>query len=411
MKRFLSCFGIVVIGILLSCSQHQTRSTRFTEAKTLYYDNQLDSAYVAFSDALRADPQDTECEAYLAETARRLKRHEEAVYHASRVLEADNCNAFAHTVLAAVFNPLFGGEDACHFDSVWVRAHRAVECDSSDGNAWLLLWTEAIRRGDSKVEQQALEVLNRTHFFSAPVLEYNRWVLEQLPPNAILLTNGDLDTYPALVLQAARGLRPDVVVVNLSLLNTSWYERYLETRYGLPLPLPDSQLALVKPFQTMDGEVVTVACQKLEGWAAQMKAGTLSRPLTPGLTVYNSNISPRCRNHLRQKGAYLEFDPALTAPAINWETVAQALDQARFDQYCGDYAGAGDRSPIRSQTAKFPVMNLCALGLDLARHLRDSGERDRAAAYLGRIHELAIANGEEKHFAAELNELADLRVQ
>ncbi|MCB2206347.1 DUF2723 domain-containing protein [bacterium] len=96
----------------------------------------------------------------------------------------------------------------------------------------------------------------RTHdrHYNYVAFDYAYNLLQSCDQDAILFTGGDNDTFPVWYLQYAAGVRRDVRVVNLSLLNTDWYSKQLknERPYGAKLvemSYTDTELKALRPVQ------------------------------------------------------------------------------------------------------------------------------------------------------------------
>ncbi len=107
-------------------------------------------------------------------------------------------------------------------------------------------------------------------------------LLDSAPRDAVLITGGDNDSFPAWYAQAVEGMRPDVTVVVAPLLGTEWYRAQLARRASLVM---QGDVAATRAAATMIAAVAREARARHRPVAVSLMAGADIRSAAGDLTV------------------------------------------------------------------------------------------------------------------------------
>ena len=162
-------------------------------------------------------------------------------------------------------------------------------------------------------------------------LDFAKDYLESCAPNAILFTNGDNDTFPLWYLQDVEGVRRDVRVVNLSLLNTPWYILQMKNKYNYEAP--------PVPISYSDDEI-----QNIEQKFQFEKPSDFYRPQDIVIPV-DKNMLARAfedTTRLNESGSALNnnaYHDVPYVPDLNFDIPVENLDDEVKWFYGGNYLG------------------------------------------------------------------------
>jgi hypothetical protein len=328
-------YSLLVALAFAGCASSTTEL--YNDAMSSYRKNNLQEALPKF-ERLAAQKGDAESYAWLAETNRRLGKRNEALTNAQTSLRLDPCNSFAHTVVADVANPMYGEWEHSNADTTWLHLQRAVACNPRDGNAWMSLWIEAIKKEDTLTAGKALHGMVESGFLTRTALAFGRWLLRGLPADAVLITNGDMDTFPLCAVQETEGFRKDVAVVNRSLLNEARYGKFIRDVVGLPFPSREAM--------QLERDTLTPSDRIFRTWLKNRSDGTFPRTIALTCTIEQEWVV-QFKDAFVFCGSFFIWTTDAAHDSSATLLAKASLEGVQPAEFLGSFISEQDRSPIR----------------------------------------------------------------
>lgn len=221
---------------------------------------------------------------------------------------------------------------------------------------------------------------------SPGLMYYNYNTLAGLKPNAILLTFGDNDTYPAWLLQA-KGIRTDVTVINAYLILIDAYRNKVFKELGVSHT----------PFIALD----TVDAEKDYYWFRKELVKTLAtnsknNPVYLVVSCHTDYSTP-IESELYLTGLAYEYS---TKPMDN-----MALLKKNFEQnFALDYLDKNFYQDISKDIVAQTNLNYIIPMIKLYDHYKLAGEKEKANTIKEKLLLIGAGHAEEKDLINYLNQ-------
>jgi len=253
--------------------------------------------------------------------------------------------------------------------------------------------------------------------------DYSYNILQTCEPNAIIFTNGDNDTFPLWFLQYVYGIRQDVRLINLSLLNTSWYIKQLKHEEPkVPISLSDEEIENIGIYpwpkkqkiripvpdwayereledlkargeltgkEEKTGEIVFELAPTLGGRALRVQdlmilnilyTNNWKRPIYFAVTVSPENMIG-LNDYLRMDGMAFKLVPF----------PKQGLSPSRLHKNLFEvfqFRGLNDPSVYLDEKTQALLINYRSAFIRLAAHYLKKGQKEKAAEVLDRMSQV-----------------------
>ena len=307
---------------------------------------------------------------------------DEFVGYAEKAVRLGPDCAEAYSILGRVKWGVYCPGQPSDPDQAIALLERALKLDPSLDEPHYILWTMRRSQGRGDEANAHLRALLDRGEMAEPLVDFGYNLLVGLEPNAILITNGDNDTYPLFALQAARHLRNDVAIVNLSMINLLWFRRDLRNMTP-PVPVP-----------LLEGsDEYSPGNEALKDMVDSLRVGGWKRPLYVAVTVDRDSY-PIPKN-LSMEGVVYRVLPEKPKQDINVEVTARNIDKLyRLQSATSVAVNWEDWSSLHPL-----VLNYGGAYVRLAEALARGGDLPRARALMIRTLELIEFHHGDREFA------------
>lgn len=203
----------------------------------------------------------------------------------------------------------------------------------------------------------------------AALNQYARNLLSTPTTNAILITDGEYDTYPLWILQNIDKHRQDVKVLNISFMDKSNYRNEVLKNYGLNCPYSGNDKPKIIQSLLQANPSATF-------YFSYTTSESILRPLQSSL--FNEGLAYRYSK--------VKDESYLLRLSKNWE---QAYQLSYIDSKLVGTAS------ILTQKLQALYQNYVASGLELYDYYQAKGEKDKASRLLVRLKKIAAYQQKE----------------
>jgi len=204
---------------------------------------------------------------------------------------------------------------------------KAAKLEPSFLDPWFALAIDYMSDRELEKSDAALRKLLEGEAINDEIMDYNHNVISLLDKNAILITNGDNDTYPGWIITRILKYRPDIKIVNRSLLNTDWYPIHLMKNDGIPNFITQENLTKLRSdilASLKEGKTKTPIMGPFSDTLLTHLINTVkvkSRPIYLASTLYSSRVIDTYKKNGINLGLVTQVSPLREKYSIQIKTL------------------------------------------------------------------------------------------